>query len=54
MNDAELHRQEFLLERVGMLMDDNPRMDEDEAMFRAVCIWNAMQALAMDSQEPAK
>lgn len=54
MTDAELHRQEFLLERVGMLMDDNPHMDEGEAMFRAVCIWNTMQALAMDSQEFGK
>ena len=46
MSDADLHREEFLTERVGMILDDHPELDDDEAMARAIGIWNAMQALA--------
>ena len=44
MTDAELQREEFLAERVGMILEDCPWMDVNEAMFRAICIWTAMQA----------
>lgn len=46
VTDYELHRKEFLTERLGMILEDHPELDEDEAMARAIDIWNAMQELA--------
>lgn len=53
MTDYELHREEFLTERVGMILKSHPELDEDEAMFRAIGIWDAMQQLAQTPQERA-
>jgi len=54
MTDYELHREEFLTERVGMILDDNPGLNPTLAMCRAIDIWNAMQELAKTAQEAAK
>jgi hypothetical protein len=54
MTDYELHREEFIRERAGMILDSNPGMSVEEADSCAKDIWNAMQELAKTAQEAAK
>lgn len=57
MTDYELHREEFIRERSGMILADCPWLETDEADARAEAIWNAMQELAKsieDSTGPRK
>lgn len=53
MTDYELHREEFIRERSGMILDSNPGMTHEDADACAQDIWNAMEKLAQSSQERA-
>lgn len=53
MTDYELHRQEFIAERSGMILDDHPGMSVEEADVCAKDIWDAMEELAWSARGPA-
>jgi hypothetical protein len=53
MTDYELHREEWIEERIAMLMY-SAGYSEEGAEAMAVAQWNAMQELAGDLQEPSE